>query len=124
MASQTSTSKPLPSVSRSSNTHGTAQGCLTDGPGGNNPASGGDNREQPSSLSHAALTKHNFGIDTNIHSVEEDQRRDEMAVIRNLVSLGLTLDSKVAQKVARNTHGMSPMERFMKEIQETANKIS
>lgn len=55
-------------------------------------------------------------METKDYSVEEDQKRDGMAFIRNLESLGLTLEPEVAQKVARNNHGMSPMERLMKEL--------
>lgn len=68
------------------------------------------------------IQQHAENTAPDIASIEENQKMDGQAVVRNLASLGLTLDSEVAQKVTRNSHGMSPMERLMRELQHPTSK--
>ncbi|KAF5484482.1 hypothetical protein CGCS363_v014156 [Colletotrichum siamense] len=99
-----------------------APGCSTQRHDGNSSLPNEHEREQPPELSHSMIQRHAENTSTDIDSLEEGQKRNGRTLVRNLESLGLTLESEVAEKVARNSHGMSPMERLTKELQDSTRK--
>ncbi|KAF4830662.1 hypothetical protein CGCTS75_v005689 [Colletotrichum tropicale] len=122
MASRTSISRPLHAASGRRSRTPDAQGCSTQRNDGDSSLPNDHEREQPPELSHSMIQRHDENTAPDIAGIEKDQKRDGRALVRNLESLGLTMESAIAHKVARNSHGMSPMERLMRESQDFTRK--